>query len=68
MKTPEKNSRRRFLKNSAAVVAGFSIVPRQVLGRGFFDIKVKNNFYCAISASLFSVKFIHFCLNLVQSN
>ena len=35
MKTPEKNSRRRFLKNSAAVVAGFSIVPRQVLGRGF---------------------------------
>jgi len=35
MKTPEKNSRRRFLKNSAAVVAGFAIVPRQVLGRGF---------------------------------
>ena len=35
MKTPEKNSRRRFLKNSAAVVAGFSIVPRKVLGRGF---------------------------------
>ena len=31
----EKNSRRRFLKNTAAVVAGFSIVPRQVLGRGF---------------------------------
>ena len=35
MKTEEKNSRRRFLKNTAAVVAGFSIVPRQVLGRGF---------------------------------
>ena len=35
MKTPEKNSRRRFLKNASAVVAGFSIVPRQVLGRGF---------------------------------
>jgi len=35
MKTPEKNSRRLFLKNSAAVVAGFSIVPRKVLGRGF---------------------------------
>ena len=34
----------------------------------FFDIKVKNNFYCSISASHFSVKFIHFCLNLVQSN
>ncbi len=35
MKPVEKNSRRRFLKNTAAVVAGFSIVPRQVLGRGF---------------------------------
>jgi predicted dehydrogenase len=35
MKTPEKNSRRLFLKKSAAVVAGFSIVPRKVLGRGF---------------------------------
>ncbi len=35
MKTEEKNSRRRFLKNTVAVVAGFSIVPRQVLGRGF---------------------------------
>jgi predicted dehydrogenase len=35
MKTPEKNSRRRFLKNASAVVAGFSIVPRKVLGRGF---------------------------------
>jgi myo-inositol 2-dehydrogenase / D-chiro-inositol 1-dehydrogenase len=35
MKPVEKNSRRRFLKNTAAVVAGFSILPRQVLGRGF---------------------------------
>jgi len=35
MKPAEKNSRRLFLKNTAAVVAGFSIVPRQVLGRGF---------------------------------
>jgi len=35
MKPVEKNSRRRFLKNTAAVVAGFTIVPRQVLGRGF---------------------------------
>ena len=31
----EKNSRRRFLKNTAAIAAGFSIVPRSVLGRGF---------------------------------
>ena len=35
MKPVEKNSRRRFLKTTAAVVAGFTIVPRQVLGRGF---------------------------------
>ena len=28
-------SRRRFIKNTAAVAAGFSIVPRFVLGRGF---------------------------------
>jgi predicted dehydrogenase len=35
MKPAEKNSRRLFLKNTASVVAGFSIVPRQVLGRGF---------------------------------
>ena len=35
MKSSEKNSRRRFIKNSAAIIAGFSIVPRQVLGRGF---------------------------------
>jgi predicted dehydrogenase len=31
----EKNSRRRFLKNTATIAAGFSIVPRSVLGRGF---------------------------------
>ena len=31
----DKNSRRRFLKNTAAIAAGFSIVPRSVLGRGF---------------------------------
>ena len=35
MKPVEKNSRRRFLNNTAAVLAGFTIVPRQVLGRGF---------------------------------
>ena len=29
------NSRRKFLKNAATVVAGFSIIPRHVLGRGF---------------------------------
>ena len=28
-------SRRRFLRTSAAIIAGFSIVPRHVLGRGF---------------------------------
>ena len=31
----KKNSRRRFLKNTAAIIAGFSIVPRHVLGKGF---------------------------------
>ncbi len=31
----EKNSRRKFLKNTATIVAGFSIVPRHVLGKGF---------------------------------
>jgi myo-inositol 2-dehydrogenase/D-chiro-inositol 1-dehydrogenase len=31
----EKNSRRKFLKNTAAIIAGFSIVPRHVLGKGF---------------------------------
>ena len=31
----EKNTRRKFLKNTATIIAGFSIVPRHVLGRGF---------------------------------
>jgi len=31
----EKNTRRKFLKNTAAIIAGFSIVPRHVLGKGF---------------------------------
>ena len=35
MKDAKTNSRRRFLKNSATVLAGFTIVPRHVLGRGF---------------------------------
>ena len=30
-----QKSRRRFLRNSAAIVTGFSIIPRHVLGRGF---------------------------------
>ena len=30
-----QNSRRKFLKNSLAVAAGFTIIPRHVLGRGF---------------------------------
>jgi len=29
------NSRREFLKNSSVAAAGFFIVPRHVLGRGF---------------------------------
>jgi len=35
MKSHSQNSRRRFLRNTAAIIAGFSIVPRHVLGRGF---------------------------------
>ncbi len=36
MKRPsEVNSRRKFLKNSAVAAAGFYIVPRHVLGRGY---------------------------------
>ena len=31
----KKNSRRSFIKNTATILAGFSIVPRHVLGRGF---------------------------------
>lgn len=30
-----QNSRRRFLKNSVLASAGFYIIPRHVLGRGF---------------------------------
>jgi len=33
--TKNTNSRRSFLKNTATIIAGFSIVPRHVLGRGF---------------------------------
>ena len=29
------NSRRNFIRNSAAAFAGFYIVPRHVIGRGF---------------------------------
>jgi hypothetical protein len=35
MKLQEKNSRRKFLKNSAAIIAGISTVTQHVLGRGF---------------------------------
>ncbi|MSP07861.1 MAG: Gfo/Idh/MocA family oxidoreductase [Chitinophagaceae bacterium] len=31
----EKNTRRKFLKNTVTIIAGFSIVPRHVLGKGF---------------------------------
>ena len=31
----KNNSRRKFLKNTATIFAGFSIVPRHVLGKGF---------------------------------
>lgn len=31
----KNNSRRKFIKNTTAILAGFSIVPRHVLGRGF---------------------------------
>ncbi len=34
-KKPSDNSRREFLKNSSLAAAGFFIVPRHVLGRGF---------------------------------
>ena len=34
-KTPSQKSRRQFLQNAVAVIAGFSIIPRHVLGRGF---------------------------------
>jgi predicted dehydrogenase len=35
MSSVSKNSRRKFLRNSAAIVAGFTIVPRHVIGKGF---------------------------------
>ena len=35
MKPSSQKSRLRFLRNSATIIAGFSIVPRHVLGRGF---------------------------------
>lgn len=35
LKSIDQKSRRRFLRTSAAIIAGFSIVPRHVLGRGF---------------------------------
>lgn len=31
----KKNNRRKFIQNAATLLAGFSIVPRHVLGRGF---------------------------------
>ena len=31
----KNNSRRNFIKNTATVLAGMTIVPRHVLGRGF---------------------------------
>ena len=35
MPSQESKSRRSFLRNSTAIAAGFSIVPRHVLGRGY---------------------------------
>jgi predicted dehydrogenase len=35
LKNNQPKSRRKFLRNTAAIIAGFSIVPRHVLGRGF---------------------------------
>jgi predicted dehydrogenase len=35
MKSTKSSSRRQFLKTSAALLAGFTIVPRNVLGKGF---------------------------------
>ena len=35
MISKKQDSRRRFLQKSAAILAGFTIVPRHVLGRGF---------------------------------
>ncbi|MFM8588137.1 MAG: twin-arginine translocation signal domain-containing protein, partial [Bacteroidota bacterium] len=35
MTTFSNKGRRQFLKNSAAIAAGFFIVPRHVLGKGY---------------------------------
>mgnify|MGYP000379196020 FL=1 len=35
MPSQESKSRRSFLRNSTAIAAGFFIVPRHVLGRGY---------------------------------
>ena len=35
MPNQSQKSRRSFLRNSAAIAAGFFIVPRHVLGRGY---------------------------------
>ena len=35
MKSTDSKSRRNFIRNSAAVAAGFFIVPRHVLGKGY---------------------------------
>ena len=35
MRSSEKNNRRKFIKYSAAIIAGITIIPRHVLGRGF---------------------------------
>ena len=39
----EKSSRRKFIKNASLVSAGFFIVPRHVLGRGFIAPSDKLN-------------------------
>ncbi|MBC7902836.1 MAG: Gfo/Idh/MocA family oxidoreductase [Gemmatimonadaceae bacterium] len=43
MKENQKNSRRSFLRNGAIATAGFYIVPRHVLGRGFIAPSDKLN-------------------------
>src|SRR6187551_1716786 len=43
MKIKKNNSRRNFLKTSSMAAAGFFIVPRQVLGRGFIAPSDKLN-------------------------
>src|SRR4026208_1309447 len=41
--TNNNNSRRKFLKNAALTTAGFYIVPRHVLGRGYIAPSDKLN-------------------------